>query len=153
MHGSRAKSLLGAAEATLYRKAHTYKEIDRVICCSAFMQSQIEKHPDLAGRTRVLHNFCTVPPLSLQLLVENVIKHNVISMKKPMTVKMWTEPQGDDVWICVANAVRPKQGGVTSGKGLENLSQRYRLLCGKEIVIEQNEKEFIVKLPLLYDQD
>lgn len=92
-----------------------------------------------------------VPPLSLQLLVENVIKHNVISMKKPMTVKMWTEPQGDDVWICVANAVRPKQGGVTSGKGLENLSQRYRLLCGKEIVIEQNEKEFIVKLPLLYD--
>lgn len=63
-----------------------------------------------------------VPPLSLQLLVENVIKHNVISMKKPMTVKMWTEPQGDDVWICVANAVRPKQGGVTSGKGLENLS-------------------------------
>lgn len=94
-----------------------------------------------------------VPPLSLQLLVENVIKHNVISMKKPMTVKMWTEPQGDDVWICVANAVRPKQGGVTSGKGLENLSQRYRLLCGKEIVIEQNEKEFIVKLPLLYDQD
>lgn len=52
-----------------------------------------------------------------------------------------------------ANAVRPKQGGVTSGKGLENLSQRYRLLCGKEIVIEQNEKEFIVKLPLLYDQD
>ena len=94
-----------------------------------------------------------VPPLSLQLLVENVIKHNVISMKKPMTVKMWTEPQGDDVWICVANAVRPKQGGMTSGKGLENLSQRYRLLCGKEIVIEQNEKEFIVKLPLLYDQD
>ena len=79
--------------------------------------------------------------------------HNVISMKKPMTVKMWTEPQRDDVWICVANAVRPKQGGVTSGKGLENLSQRYRLLCGKEIVIEQNEKEFIVKLPLLYDQD
>ena len=62
MHGSRAKSLLGAAEATLYRKAHTYKEIDRVICCSAFMQSQMEKHPDLAGRTRVLHNFCTVPP-------------------------------------------------------------------------------------------
>ena len=62
MHGSRAKSLLGAAEATLYRNAHTYKEIDRVICCSAFMQSQIEKHPDLAGRTRVLHNFCTVPP-------------------------------------------------------------------------------------------
>ena len=62
MHGSRTKSLLGAAEATLYRKAHTYKEIDRVICCSAFMQSQIEKHPDLAGRTRVLHNFCTVPP-------------------------------------------------------------------------------------------
>lgn len=94
-----------------------------------------------------------VPPLSLQLLVENVIKHNVISMKKPMTVKMWTELQGDDVWICVANAVRPKQGGVTSGKGLENLSQRYRLLCGREIVIEQNEKEFIVKLPLLYDQD
>lgn len=94
-----------------------------------------------------------VPPLSLQLLVENVIKHNVISMKKPMTVKMWTEPRGDDVWICVANAVGPKQGGVTSGKGLENLSQRYRLLCGKEIVIEQNEKEFIVKLPLLYDQD
>ena len=42
---------------------------------------------------------------------------------------------------------------VTSGKEAGEPSKRYRLLCGKEIVIEQNEKEFINKLPLLYDQD
>lgn len=94
-----------------------------------------------------------VPPLSLQLLVENVIKHNVISMKKPMTVKMWVEYQDKEAWICVSNAMRPKQGNAISGKGLENLSQRYRLLCGKEIRVEQDEKEFIVRLPLLDGQD
>lgn len=91
-----------------------------------------------------------VPPLTLQLLVENVIKHNVINLSKPMVVEFSTEGNGEDVWICISNDRRPKQGVISSGKGLKNLAQRYLLLCGKNIVVDENKDKFIVKVPLLY---
>lgn len=94
-----------------------------------------------------------VPPLSLQLLVENVIKHNVISAKKPMCISLYMEIRGTSVWLCVANAIRPKQGDGSVGTGLKNLDQRCRMLCGKNLVVENGGDEFIVKLPLSYEED
>lgn len=64
IHNSKAKSIMGAAEASLYRKLKTYKEIDKIICCSHFMESKIRLHPDLRGKTLALHNFCETAPAS-----------------------------------------------------------------------------------------
>lgn len=92
-----------------------------------------------------------VPPLTLQLLVENIIKHNVISLSKPMTITLYTESDGEETRLCVKNPVRTKRGTFSSGKGLENLNQRYLLLYGKGICVENANNEFIVKVPLVYE--
>lgn len=87
-----------------------------------------------------------LPPLTLQLLAENVIKHNSISVNKPMTIRLSYDRVGD--MLEVSNDIRPKQGVVKLGKGLQNLSQRYRIIGNKEIIIENNNSIFKVKIPL-----
>lgn len=93
-----------------------------------------------------------LPPLTLQLLVENIVKHNVISPSRPMTVTVEALTDGEEsAWLRVSNPAHPKLGAVSGGHGLENLAQRYRLLCGKEIVVDRQENCFTVKVPLLYE--
>lgn len=88
-----------------------------------------------------------VPPLTLQLIIENIIKHNVISRTKPMKVIISVDE--NTKYMSVSNCKRPKKEVVSSGKGLSNLRQRYRLLCGKSIVIEDTDDYFTIKVPLL----
>lgn len=57
IHGSLAKSALGSAEGKLYQLLHTYRQIDKVICPSHFMEEKLDASPDLKGRTVTLHNF------------------------------------------------------------------------------------------------
>lgn len=57
IHSSRARSIIGAAEARLYRNLHTYRLADKIICPSRFMESILSKNPDIAGRTEVIYNF------------------------------------------------------------------------------------------------
>lgn len=86
-----------------------------------------------------------IPPLTLQLLIENVIKHNIISLSKPMEVKLTTEVRDKEVWLSVSNPIKLKQGVASSGKGLMNLSQRYKLLCNRELIIENNKINLSLK--------
>lgn len=57
IHGSKAKSLLGSLEGWLYRRLRAYRMFDAVICPSHFMKSRLDSHPDLKGKTVVMHNF------------------------------------------------------------------------------------------------
>lgn len=57
IHGSRAKSIIGATEASLYKALKTYKMIDSVICCSEFLKSKMDTNPVFASKTIALHNF------------------------------------------------------------------------------------------------
>lgn len=91
---------------------------------------------------------CSIPPLTLQLLVENVIKHNVISQARPMTIRLYVERLQEENWLVVSNEVHPKQGVLSTGKGLDNLSQRNQLLCGKKIIVECDYLYFTVKVPI-----
>ena len=87
-----------------------------------------------------------VPPISLQLLVENVIKHNEFSDEQPMHISI----QVNSNFVTVKNKIIPKKYFIPSSKiGLYNLSNRYRILTKKEIVVEETDGYFIVKLPLL----
>lgn len=90
-----------------------------------------------------------VPPMSLQLLIENAIKHNQISSKKPLAINICTI---DDKWLIVSNAIQPKFNTAnvyTTGIGLENLNKRYKLLFNKEIEVEKANDTFTVKIPLI----
>lgn len=65
-----------------------------------------------------------------------------------MEVKLTTEVRDKEVWLSVSNPIKLKQGVASSGKGLMNLSQRYKLLCNRELIIENNKNKFVIKVPL-----
>ena len=95
-----------------------------------------------------LHNYdLKLPSLALQLLVENVIKHNIINMDYPMKILIDYEQQSG--MLAVTNEIRVKPNVATTGMGLKNLSIRYRLICDKNILIDSNTNYFTVKVPLL----
>jgi len=87
-----------------------------------------------------------MPVLTLQPLIENVVKHNAITQRMPLNVII--KGNWDDSLI-VSNQKRPRKDKAdNSGIGLKNLATRYKLLTGNEIIIEESEKEFSVILPL-----
>ncbi len=88
-----------------------------------------------------------IPPLTLQMLLENAIKHNIVSTEKPLLVELFPENN----WLVVRNNLQPKRS-VEAGShiGLENISRRYQILSGKDIQIEKTDKHFTVRLPLIY---
>ncbi len=88
-----------------------------------------------------------IPPLSLQLLLENAIKHNIASMEKPLKIFIQQTPDT----LIVRNNLQPKltKEAADSGIGLENIEKRYALLSDKSPKITKTSTEFIVELPLL----
>ena len=90
---------------------------------------------------------CMLPPLTLQLLAENVINHNSITLSKPMKIDIRLE----EGYLAVSNPIQPKKSHESPGVGLKNLSNRCQLMLGKEIIVHNDEKVFIVKVPLLYE--
>jgi hypothetical protein len=87
-----------------------------------------------------------VMPLSLQMLVENAVKHNVISGAKPLKVEIFTENN----YIVVRNNIQRKiKPEISTHFGLQSLINRYKLLGEKPVVVEDNDAFFVVKIPVL----
>ncbi|WP_390450061.1 2TM domain-containing protein [Chryseobacterium sp. Alg-005] len=87
-----------------------------------------------------------VVPLSLQLLLENCIKHNFATSSKPLIIKVFSE---NDT-LCIENNLQVReQMKESAGIGLANIVQRYSLLTKRNVFIEKSEDYFKVKLPIL----
>jgi two-component system LytT family sensor kinase len=92
-------------------------------------------------------NELKIVPLSLQLLLENAVKHNVVSTSKPLTINIYEEGS----YLMITNNVNPKEAiGKSTKIGLQNIADRYGLITDKGVKIENNNKTFKVSLPLLY---
>ncbi len=87
-----------------------------------------------------------IPPLTLQMLVENATKHNIISQKKPLKVQIYSK----DNYIVVSNNLQIKETKIYSSKlGLENIKSRYKYLTDKQVEIIENRENLLVKIPLI----
>jgi len=87
-----------------------------------------------------------VVPLSLQLLLENCIKHNFATSSKPLIIKIFSENNT----LCIENNLQAReQIKESAGIGLANIVQRYSLLTKRNVFIEKSEDYFKVKLPVL----
>lgn len=85
-----------------------------------------------------------IHPNSLQLLIENAIKHNIFKDEDPLVIEIIE----DDKYICVQNKIqKKKQITPSTGIGLENIRKRYELYDKKKIIVQEIDGYFIVKLP------
>jgi sensor histidine kinase YesM len=82
----------------------------------------------------------------LQILLENAIKHNSSTRENPLRISVIFEDQ----YIVMMNNLQKKATQVKStGIGLKNLAERVRLITGKTLIIEENNNNFIAKIPLI----
>ncbi len=117
--------------------ARTYMEL---------LQMRFEDAVKFNIPTEVSNKELKIVPLSLQLLLENAVKHNVVSSSKPLKITMY-EKEG---YLLVENNVNPKENlGKSTKVGLQNITDRYGLICHKNVEIIKNKNTFTVQLPLL----
>jgi hypothetical protein len=93
-----------------------------------------------------------LPSLTLQLLLENAVKHNVVSPAKPLTITLCTETMQEDgtAFLTVKNNLQRKTRSVPSAKmGLNNILSKFRLLNESDVIITDRDGHFTVMLPLL----
>ena len=87
-----------------------------------------------------------IPPVTIQLLIENATKHNVVAEQKPLKIDIYTEAGH----LIIKNNYQSKKTlEPSSGIGLNNIIQRYQLLFDRQILIDKNEYMFQVQLPLI----
>ncbi len=92
----------------------------------------------------------SIPPMTLQMLAENALKHNVVSRKHPLKLNVGC----DNGYLIVSNNLQPKQQPeISTSLGLKNIAERYRLFAGKEVEVVKTPDQFIVKLPLISFRD
>lgn len=99
----------------------------------------VETHFDQSKAYRLI-------PMTLQMLVENAIKHNQVSQKNKLVIKIYPE----DDYLVVENNYQPYLNPIDGEKvGLKNLSERYHYLTDKPFVVDKTDRYFRVKVPLL----
>lgn len=89
-----------------------------------------------------------LPPLTLQLLLENAVKHNIVSSDQPLVIQLATSPDG---WLTVSNTLqrKPLNRVNSTQKGLLNILNKYQLLGQAAPTVEETTNAFVVALPLI----
>jgi two-component system, LytTR family, sensor kinase len=119
----------------------------------SFLESYVFLQKERFGNSLHVHlgelpdpNKTAIVPLTLQLLFENAIKHNIVSTEKPLHIDVYTENNR----IIVKNNLQAKQQRMTStGVGLQNIKDRYQLLSQKTVEVFVTPNSFTVAFPVL----
>ncbi len=112
-------------------------------CCKSGSEDAVQLK---IGIAEDLYDQFLIPPISLQVLAENAIKHNEFSVSHPLMV----EVQLQHGWLIVKNPIRKKVLRKPSSRiGLANLQERYKLTTNRDIIITEEEEYFVVRLPVL----
>ncbi len=87
-----------------------------------------------------------IPPMALYTLVENALKHNVVSANQPLAITIRIDR---DRMLVVENTLQPKRTRHSLGTGLKNLDRRFQLLLKQGLDVEKSEGKFIVRAPTI----
>ena len=87
-----------------------------------------------------------LPPLTLQLLMENAIKHNAVSKEALLNVQLYARHE----YLVISNNINHKTNSETgTGMGLQNIINRYAMLTDKKVIVHKTNEFFTVSLPIL----
>jgi two-component system LytT family sensor kinase len=112
------------------------------------LKARFEEGIDLVIEIDPKYHSSYIPPFTLQLLIENCIKHNIVSLDRPLHIRLYSEKE----CLVVANRLQLKRTPEAStGMGLENINERYIHLLNQRIEIQASEKQFTVKLPVIHE--
>jgi sensor histidine kinase YesM len=121
------------------------EELEFIEAFSYLLQSRFEEKLAIVKDVEAGENEMIVP-MTLQLLIENCVKHNEISASQPLTIQIVRNGE----YIRVENKLQLKSTGSDSKKtGLNNIRQQYRYFTDKEIVITQTDRTFSVEVPVI----
>lgn len=88
-----------------------------------------------------------LPPMALQILIENAVKHNIASHSKPLHIRIYTS---DNDMLVIENKLQKRTGAAPStGVGLQNLNLRCKYLSNRHLIVQQTETSFLVTVPLM----
>jgi two-component system, LytTR family, sensor kinase len=121
-------------------------ELDFLDAYFFLLQIRFDKKIRMEKKIAIDPEQYTLPPLSLQLLLENAVKHNRMSNDEPLFINIYTE---DGSLIITNNINRREQHEDSTGIGLENIKSRYAYITDSKIEIRQTDREFKVRIPLL----
>jgi sensor histidine kinase YesM len=89
-----------------------------------------------------------LPPMTLQVLIENAVKHNIISPKQPLTIAITSD--GEDCLVVKNNLQERSEKDASSSVGLANITARYEYIAQKPLTVKRTSDEFSVTIPLLH---
>ncbi|HLN72511.1 MAG: sensor histidine kinase [Methylococcaceae bacterium] len=103
---------------------------------------------NLDVQTDIKNKNFKVIPLSIQMLVENAIKHNEISDRNPLQIKIYSD---ENQYLTIENKLQKKSGSEGSGTGIDNIKSRYQFFTDRELQLAISKEYFKIRIPLLND--
>lgn len=126
------------------------KELKFISAYFHLLKTRFGKNIHIVLDVNKMYMHYLLPPLTLQILLENAVKHNVILPGKPLTIKLYMEEDK----LIVLNNLEKKQYMVESGKlGLANIAAKYKLLRQPKIEVLETTDYFKVSIPLIEPQE
>lgn len=124
------------------------EDLDLAKKYSYLLKTRLESGINISFEVPKRYFSCLIPPMTLQNLVENCVKHNVVTKKRVLNIRIFVEND----YIVVSNSVNLKMnsGRGSTSLGLNYISSQIGLLDDRKIVVDQNASEFVVKIPLIY---
>lgn len=122
-------------------------ELDFIKAYFFLLQTRFGEGVKLEVNIPQQYNDFLLPPLTLQILIENAVKHNIVSVHTPLYIRIYIEKNDT---LVVDNNLQRKSQQVPGGKmGLVNIMSKYKLLNQPDVIIKETETSFRVKLPLM----